>query len=121
MSPSSRSYSTDHTQSSTPRSGSGGRCQIQNHTAYGAYLLNRFPDISSTSTSSSVSVKFCIVIKLSVLRVFFNYKEMTSVFLLFYCKIFQFFKLDRYYSPYAQRLQKYTIITLKYSRSSETT
>lgn len=29
-------------------------CQIQNHTAYGAYLLNRFPDLSSTSTSSSV-------------------------------------------------------------------
>lgn len=48
FSPSSRPHPSDYTTTTIPR------CQIQNHTAYGAYLLNRFPDISSTSTSSSV-------------------------------------------------------------------
>ena len=30
-------------------------CQVQHHTAFGDYLLAKFPDISSTSTSSNVS------------------------------------------------------------------
>jgi len=33
---------------------SSARCTIQSHTAFGTYLLNRFPDLTSTSASSSV-------------------------------------------------------------------